>query len=127
MAWNNAKINLQRAVRRMSIDEDIVVENFPTPQQRVGGRTVESLSVTAAVTASVQPARGDTLQLLPEAQRTGDEIEVWCLQELRPLNRSSAKSPSLIHWKGKKYKVAVLEDWWQHGRYWFALCSKVDQ
>lgn len=94
---------------------------------RVSGRFVEAQSVTAAATASIQPASGETLQMLPEAQRTSNMLEFWGLSEARPMKRADGKSPSIVHWKGEHYKVMAYEDWWQHGRYWFALCSKVDQ
>lgn len=127
MAWNNAKLSLLRAVMRLSIDESITVENFDTPGQRINGRWANPASVTAAMTASVQPASGRSKQLLSEGLRNTDAIEVWATSELLPLKRAEGKPPSLVHWKGDKYSVEVLEDWYQHGRYWFAVCSKVDQ
>ncbi len=109
------------------MDESIVIENFDTPGMRLGGRWVDSVSVTASVTASVQIASGKTKELLPEGLRTKDAIEVWSTSELRPLQRAEGKQPTIVHWDDAEYEVQVLEDWYAHGRYWFALCSKVDQ
>lgn len=126
MAWNNAKINLQRAVNRLAIDESIVIENFPAGM-RIAGRWVESPAVTASVTASVQVASGEQKQLLPEGLRTTDAIEVWSTSEVRPLKREEGKPTSNVRWNDRVYSVEHYEDWYAHGRYWFAVCSLVDQ
>jgi hypothetical protein len=127
MAWSNAKINLGRTVRRHSIDEDITVKQFNTPGMRMGGRWVDSSPITGAATASIQPAIGESLELLPQGTRTTDAIEVWGTSEMRPLRREEGKPADRIVWKGREYSAEVVEDWWQHGRYWFAVCAVVDQ
>jgi hypothetical protein len=125
--WTKAKINLQRTVLRHSMDESITIENFDVPGQRINGRWVDNSAVTGAVTASVQPAAGESLQLLPEGTRTTDAIEVWGVTEMRPLRREEGKKATVITWKGRKYSAEYVEDWYQQGRYWFALCTLVDQ
>ncbi len=127
MSWINAKINMNRAVRRMSQDETIVIQNFDSAGARIGGRWVEGISVTAALTASVQPAAGESLQLLPEGLRTTDAIEVWGLTELRPLKRQEGQRATLVEWKGRTYSAEYVEDWYENGKYWFAVATLVDQ
>lgn len=127
MSWINAKLNMGRAVRRMSQDATIVIQNFPTSGTRIGGRWVESEAVSGALTASVQPAAGESLQLLPEGLRTTDAIEVWGLTELRPLARKEGQRATLIEWKGRTYSAEHVEDWYENGRYWFAVATLVDQ
>lgn len=127
MTWNNGKIDLADAVRDLAIDEDVVIENYDSPGMRIGGRWVPSASVTAGVTASVQPASGHEKLLLPEGMRSRDAITVFSTSELRPLDRSGGKPPSVIQWKGRRYSVEVLNDYYELGRYWEALCSSVEQ
>ncbi len=109
------------------MDETIVVENYDDPGVRIAGRWAGPNAVTASVTASVQPAEGQIKQLLPEGLREKDAIEVWSLSEVRPLNRDEGELPSRVRWNGNTYQVDVLEDWYKLGRYWFALCTKVEQ
>jgi hypothetical protein len=127
MTWTNAKISLQRAVRRHSIDETIVIENYDDPGMRIGGRWVDTPAVTASVTASVQIADGKVKELLPAGLRNRAAIEVWSLSEIRPLEREDGTIASRVRWDGDTYQVDVLEDWYENGRYWFALCTKVEQ
>ncbi len=129
MAWSNARITLQRAVKRHSIDEDIVVEGYETPGTRIAGRWTNPQSVTAAVTGSLQPASPESLDMLAEGSRTGSELELWCTTNAVPaiMKRAEGKPAAIVHWKGQHFKVVAVEDWWQHGRYWFALLSLVDQ
>lgn len=109
------------------MDESITVENFDTPGMRIGGRWVDPVSVTASITASVQIASGEIKELLPQALRNKDAIEVWSVTEIRPLKRAAGKPPTRVHWEEAAYEVHIFEDWYEHARYWFALCSKVDQ
>lgn len=127
MTWNNSKINLSKAVRRQSMDEDVVLEYYAQSGMRIGGRWVDPPAVTAGVTASVQIATGKEKQLLPEAVRLKDAIEVWSTSELPAMNRDEGTPAARVRWNGNTYEVVVLEDWYEHGRYWFALCSKVSQ
>lgn len=129
MTWNNAKINLSRAVRRMSTDETLTLENFETSGMRIGGRWVDSNATTTGITASVQPLEkvGEETEQLPQGFRTQEMIGVWSLSEVRPLAREDGKKPSLITWRGKKFSVERVENYYEHGRYWYALCSQVQQ
>lgn len=123
---NNAKISLARAVRRLSMDESLTLYN-PPAGMRIGGRWAETDAVTSSVTGSVQEADGELKQLTPELARASHAIEVFATSALTPLQRSEGKRPSELLWRGKKYSVEVLEDWSEHGLYWWALCSRVSQ
>ncbi len=127
MSWTRAHINLQRTVLRHAIDESIVVKNFAVSGSYTNGRWTDVTPVTGAVSANVQSAAGESLQLLPEGTRTTDAIEVWSTDEFRPLRRTVGSKATIIVWKGREYSAEVVEDWWQNGRYWFALCTLVDQ
>ncbi len=126
---SRARINLQRTVLRHSQDEPIVIEGSDGPGQRIGGRWSDPVSVTASISASVQPASPESLQLLDDGSRTGSEIELWCTTEGVPnvIKRAEGKPAAVVQYKGRRFKVVAVEDWWEHGRYWFALCSMVDQ
>lgn len=127
MAWNNAKTDLSSAVRDLSIDEDIVIENPSGPGMRQGGRWIDPPAATAALTASVQPASGNSLELLPQGSRTQGAIEIWGTSEIRPLERAEGEPATIVRWKGATYRADVVEDWYEHGRYWFAVCTRVEQ
>ena len=125
----NSRIDLKRAVRREAMNESITVYNYGSGM-RLGGRWADGAAVTAALTASVQVASGQTLQLLPPGTRISEAIEVFSLTDggdLLPLQRSDGKRPSEVEWRGDRYTVEVFEDFSELANYWWALCSSVEQ
>lgn len=104
-----------------------VTINVYTAGMRVGGRWADVAPATAACTASVQVASGESKQMIPELYRTSEAIEVFALSELRPLKRADGIRPTEVVWRDKRFSVEVLEDWSENALYWYAVCSSVEQ
>ncbi len=123
---NNAKLSLVRAIRRLSMDESLTLYT-PPAGMRIAGRWAEGTAVTSAVTACVQVADGESKLILAEGLRTAEAIDVYALSGLAPLQREEGTRPCELLWRGKRYSVETVEDWSEHGLYWYALCSRVTQ
>lgn len=88
------------------------------------GLTIVLETAFPGVLASVQPAGGDTLALLPEALRVGGVLSIWTAFSLRQAS-GTALSDEVI-WRGARYVVMTLTDWGlpQNGFYEAALVRK---
>ena len=70
----------------------------------------------------VQPAKADDLlKYLPEGERQGNFITIYCNQDVLMGNGSDQQSDVVV-WRGDYYRVAFSKPWEQHG-YWFAIAQ----
>ena len=126
MTLRGARIDLSRAVRHMGVSGDVVLELYDTPGMWINGRWEAPEGATATIIASVQPA-GEDVERLPEGLRTKNAISVFSVSELRPVRRAENEPSDVVRWDGERYEVGFVEDWNINGKYWRAVCTKVDQ
>lgn len=74
---------------------------------------------------SIQPTNGNTLMLLPEAERVGSFITIYTMFPLISLSDTTA--PDRIIWHNKTYQVKMLNDWTDYGQGWVrAICELIN-
>ena len=70
----------------------------------------------------VQPSKADDLiKFLPEGERQGNFITIYCNQDVLMGNGKDQESDVVV-WRGDYYKVAFSKPWDIHG-YWFAIAQ----
>lgn len=70
----------------------------------------------------VQPAKADdVVRYLPEGERQGNHIAIWCAEDVLMANGSDRESDVVV-WDGEYYRVAFSKQWKLHG-YWFAIAT----
>lgn len=62
----------------------------------------------------VQPASPETIQMLPEGERSTEIIEVWSATPMVKSNASDTLSDVIVY-GGRSYRVSKLENWTAHG------------
>lgn len=87
------------------------------------GRFVPGTPSTLTIQASVQPARGQDLLLLPEGMRTEETLKVY--SPTRLFTQGAGQDPDVITVAGITYKVMTAEQWGPDGAYWKILASKI--
>lgn len=85
----------------------------PTVVQSPEG-DVTSTSADTTITALVQPATPQELQMLPEGSRNGNVVSVWSISEIRVSDGATNESDVLIV-AGAFFKVIKLEPWAGNG------------
>lgn len=85
-----------------------------------------SVTNTSAV-ASIQPARGSSLEFLPSAQRTGEEMVMYIDTEVFPSSSTSRTSEDLIIWDGGTFKILTVRRWEMTQVYWEAIIVRSTQ
>jgi hypothetical protein len=76
-----------------------------------------SLLTTLSMLGVIQPAKQqDVVQFMPEGERLGNLIVVYCAQELKASDAKSQESDIII-WHSNRYRVAQAKPWLDHG-YW---------
>lgn len=99
----------------------------PAAGSFVAGRYVEVAPVALTVLASVQPLTGEDLEVLPEAERTSDAIEIFSIAELFPVNHTLNKLGDLVTYRGRDYRVRNVEQWDVNGNYFRSVATRVGQ
>lgn len=70
----------------------------------------------------IQPAKvEDIVQFLPEGERNGNFIAIYCDQDLLMGNGNDQQSDVIV-WKGNYFRIAKAKQWEDHG-YWYALAK----
>ena len=93
----------------------------------VNGRYVEAAPTTFTILASVQPLTGEDLQILPEAERTSDAVEIFSIAELFATNYATNKLGDLVTYQGRDYRVSNAENWNPNGAYWRSIATRIGQ
>lgn len=75
------------------------------PGAYVRGEWVEGAPVATTLYASIQPAIGQELLVLPEGLRTRATVKVYTDQELN--TSENGQSPDRIEWQGHVYEIAM--------------------
>lgn len=76
------------------------------------GRTVQTMT-TLQASGNIQPAPGKERELLPEGDRTKEALLIFTVAELSAGSETTA--PDLVTYRGRKYRVAMVEPWREHG------------
>lgn len=87
------------------------------------GIAVQGTSSTLSIGASVQPASGRDLQLLPEGRRTIETMKLWTATLLT--TSESSAGADRISIDGATFEVVNVERWGPLGNYTKALVQKV--
>ena len=94
----------------------------------VNGRFVEDGSPRRfRLLASVQPARADELQRLPEGRRTSAAIKLYSKERLRTADSPRNIQPDRVEYRGESYQVESVEDWDELGGYFKPIALKEGQ
>lgn len=89
----------------------------------VHGRAVDTPGTTVELTGVVQPASGETMQIIPEATRSVGMIEIWTQYNVQ--GETDTDAPDLIVWQGKHYIVSRTDPWTNWGVGWVhAVCVR---
>lgn len=81
------------------------------------GEYSQSPETTIDIFGVIQPARQqDVVQFMPEGERLGNMIVIYCKTEIRVADAKSQES-DLVVWHGNRYRVAQARQWLDHG-YW---------
>jgi len=108
-------------------DRVITVSRFEPGYYNEDGRFVAASPITFDIRASVQPARPDEIQRLPEGRRTSATIAVYSKAELKTANAPQGNQPDLLSYRKESFQVESVEDWFELGGYYKALAVKVGQ
>jgi hypothetical protein len=87
------------------------------------GRAVDTAGGAKTYYGVIQPASGDTLQLMPDLARTAGTIEVWTQEILQ--GETDTTAPDVIIWQGNTYTVSHTDPWFNWGTGWVhAVCVR---
>lgn len=92
------------------------------------GRYVAGLPSTSTIRVSVQPLGGFELVNLPEAQRTKEQVRLYCETELRTADiPSGAKADIVTLGDNRQYEVHQSAPWSGFGKsFWRVIAARVD-
>ena len=116
--------DLSVAVGALATDT-ITINRAAGPGSYVNGNWVPSATTPITTAAVVTPFSAETTERLPEGERNGSRIEIYCAAPLLVEHRASSQAADLVTWKGKVYQVDALSDWSGHG-YYRATATLVD-
>lgn len=102
-----------------------------TLHRRAAGTYVDGLWVsggltTSSLTAHVQPADPETIQILPEGERTEGAIAIYTRAPLISSNDETGLESDRVVWNGREYRVRIVEDWTQSFGYARALAVRLE-
>lgn len=118
-----ANIDVSELLTDPDFVEAVIVNRTDLTMQDTGV-AAQTVTTFPGVLMSVQPASGQALMLLPEAQRTDGMYEVWTQFELRSSQDNPAHLSDKIIWKGRTLLVTKLDDFQNYGQgYSHALCT----
>ena len=87
----------------------------PVAPANINGIFVPGSTTTFQITASIQPAPGRTLDLLPEGYRgRGGQI---CFTSTPLRTALSGQVPDLVTYKGELHECVTVETWEELGNY----------
>lgn len=77
------------------------------------------------IVASVQPAQGRDLRVLPEGKQTDEALTVFTTVELLPVG--ALHGADILNIDGSSWEVHKVERWGKLGNYWRALVVRVER
>ena len=81
------------------------------------GEYTQTQSPPINIVGVIQPAKQtDVVQFMPEGERLGNLIVVYCSQEIKASDAKSQES-DIVVWRGNQYRVVQAKPWLDHG-YW---------
>jgi len=91
--------------------ETITIERFAEGSWSNNGRYEKGDAETFTIEASVQPASGNQVKILPEHRRTEEIIVIYSDKQLRVNDNKKNKSGDTLLHSGKKYEILNVKDW----------------
>lgn len=95
-------IRLQGHSRIMNCDETVQIKRAGTVEW-IDGKNVEIGSTTLDARVNIQPVDGQTLLLMPEADRTKEMYFVF--------TQTPLKLHDKVYWRGGTYRFQNIEQW----------------
>jgi hypothetical protein len=81
------------------------------------GEYTQAQSPPINMVGVIQPAKQqDVVQFMPEGERLGNLIVVYCQQEIKSSDAKTQES-DIILWHSNRYRVVQSRQWLDHG-YW---------
>lgn len=119
---------MTRTIARFAVAGGVVLKQRSTgARERIGGRWSEPPPVATTIQASVQPAMPEDTQALPEGVRASAAMVVYSTSAVRPQGRLGSNLGDVLSWGGYDHECVSVEDWNTNGRYWRAVCVRVQQ
>lgn len=115
-------VNVAEVVDDPAFSQSFTIERFTGSFHNEGAYNRGS-PVTLPRFGSIQPANQDNLSVLPEGERDGKFIKVYCTTEIRKGDGETIESDQVI-WDGKKHRVAFSRLYKDYG-YWFVLAQEI--
>lgn len=108
------------------VSDPELAQAFQVKRQSAGTFANEGVFSTTETTLDrfgvVQPSKSDDLlKFLPEGERQGNFITIYCAQDVLMGDGKDQQSDVVI-WRGDYYRVAYSKPWDAHG-YWFAIAQ----
>lgn len=105
---------------------DIVGHQSATRSRRTGswvaGVWTDGAPATLAFTGTIQPARGNDLQRLPEGRRNEEAIRIITRTELRTAQAGTSTQADLITWAGATWEVDQVQTY--DGAFYDAVATR---
>lgn len=78
---------------------------------RVRGRSTSPTETDSLIQCTVNPIPGEELEVLPEGERTGEQIRILTTADLRSSDETSGELADLVVWEGKTYEVRTVQEY----------------
>ncbi len=78
-----------------------------------------------SLVATVHPADGRTVKLLPEGHRSREAIVIFTKDALRGVQDPAGAPADLVSYSGVTYEVQVVENWSGPAAYYRSIATKV--
>lgn len=78
---------------------------------RLRGRPTSPTSDDVVIQCTVNPIPGEELEVLPEGERTGEQIRLLTTAELRSSDETDGVLADLVIWEGKTYEVRTVQQY----------------
>jgi len=82
-----------------------------TGGQRTRGRATAPSFTDEEIQTTVNPIPGEELQVLPEGERTGEQIRLLTTADLRSSDETAGLLADHVIWQGKTYEVRTVQEY----------------
>jgi len=103
-----------------------VSRHLPTPMVN-GRKQGRPICHEFRILAAVMPMKQKDLQRLPEGQRTEGGVDVFSKEPLQTARVNECRVADRICYRGVNYQVELVDDWFEQGGFYQALCVRLDR
>ena len=75
----------------------------------VNGKFTGETTSDISIQASVQPLRGEEVQLLPEGRRNSQAVKIYTSTQLNAI--ASGRNPDRLVYMGSEFEILTVEPW----------------